>query len=187
MAYVNQSMSVRAANAYERGERPTSRWSKRAILDAAMAEGFDSDEVKKLAAYPLSALRAALLSMSGWHHTSKMFNRTDFYMFDADPADADALFPRLDALAADARKAKAEHDEARPVKALIEYGEWEGSRNHPRLVTMTSRAVIVGGWAVLADGRRKKLSGRHMRVLARYDRAPRGTADEYRLIMRHVC
>jgi hypothetical protein len=50
----------------------------------------------------------------------------------------------------------------------------------------TSRAVIVGGWAVLADGRRKRLAGRHMRVLARYDRAPRGTADEYRLIMGHV-
>jgi hypothetical protein len=51
------------------------------------------------------------------------FNRTNFYMFDADPDDVNALFPRLDALAADARKAKAEHDEARPVKALIEYGE----------------------------------------------------------------
>jgi hypothetical protein len=171
-------MSVRAANAYERGERPISRWSKRAILDAALNEGFGADDEKKLAAYPLPALRAALLSPSGWHHTSKMF--------DADPADADALFPRLDALAADARQAKAEHDEARPVKALIEYGEWEGSRSHPRLVTSTSRAVIVGGWAVLADGRRKRLAGRHMRVLARYDRAPRGTADEYRLIMRHV-
>jgi hypothetical protein len=136
MAYVNQSMSVRAANAYEHGERPISRWSKRAILDAALNEGFDADEVKRLAA--------------------------------------------------DARKAKAEHDEARPVKALIEYGEWEGSRNHPRLVTSTSRAVIVGGWAVLADGRRKRLTGRHIRVLARYDRAPRGTAAEYRLIMGHV-
>ena len=185
MAYVNQSMSVRAANAYEHGERPASRWSKRAILDAAMTEGFDADEVKRLAAYPLSALRAALLSMSGWHHTSKTFNRTNFYMFDADPADADARLPRLDALAADARKDKAEHDEARPVKALIEYGEREGSRSHPRLVTSTSRAVIVGGWAVLADGRRKRLAGRHMRVLARHDRAPRGTADEW-LIMRHV-
>lgn len=129
-------MSVRAANAYEHGERPASRWSKRAILDAAMTEGFDADEAKRLAA--------------------------------------------------DARKAKAEHDEARPVKSLIEYGEWEGSRNHPRLVTSTSSAVIVDGWAELEDGRRKKLSGRHMRVLARYDRAPRGTADEYRLIMRHV-
>jgi hypothetical protein len=57
MAYVNQSMSVRAANAYEHGERPISRWSKRAILDAAMTEGFDADEVKRLAAYPLPALR----------------------------------------------------------------------------------------------------------------------------------
>jgi hypothetical protein len=69
-------MSVRAANAYEHGERPISRWSKRAILDAAMTEGFDADEVKRLAAYPLSALRAALLSPSGWHHTSKMLVNT---------------------------------------------------------------------------------------------------------------
>lgn len=186
MAYVNQSMSVRAANAYEHGERPISRWSKRAILDAALDEGFGAADEKRLASYPLPALRAALLSPSGWHHTSKMFNRTNFYMFDADPDDVNALFPRLDALAADARKAKAEHDEARPVKALIEYGEWEGSRSHPRLVTSTAHAVIIGGWAVLADGWRKRLAGRHMRVLARYDRAPRGTAAEYRLIMKHV-
>lgn len=85
--YHGYSMSNNAVDAYENGEMPLSKWSKKAIIERieeAINEGdieiqFSLDELKKL---PLKALREFCLIYTSWHHTSKFYNKTDFYSLD---------------------------------------------------------------------------------------------------------
>ncbi len=76
--YIGKSMSVNAHEAYEAGDRPLSKWTKTAILEAVEALGFHLalPDLKNL---KLEELRFFALERSGWHHTSKYYNRTFFY------------------------------------------------------------------------------------------------------------
>lgn len=90
--YYGYSMSNNAVDAYLGGEKPLSKWTKAGILSAARDcipdtndEGESFDEIiSALSALPLSVLRERLLVRSSWHHTSKLYNHTDFYMVDDD-------------------------------------------------------------------------------------------------------
>lgn len=69
------SMSNNAIDAYDRGLRPRSKWSKADILDALPT---DARTYLQLDEYPLEFLREYFLEVEEWHHTSKHYNRTDF-------------------------------------------------------------------------------------------------------------
>lgn len=83
--YIGYSMSRRAAEAYEDGEMPKSKWTKKAMVaaiqsycdefdmlfDPDLLKGMHKDEVFERFFYE-----------SSWHHTSKFFNETDFYKLD---------------------------------------------------------------------------------------------------------
>ena len=83
--YIGHSMSRRAAEAYEDGEMPKSKWTKKAMVAAIQAycdefdmffapdvlKGMHKDEVFE-----------RFFHKSSWHHTSKFFNETDFYKLD---------------------------------------------------------------------------------------------------------
>lgn len=85
--YIGYSMSRRAAEAYEDGEMPKSKWTKKAMVaaiqsycdefdmlfDPDLLKGMHKDEVFERFFYE-----------SSWHHTSKVFNETDFYKLDED-------------------------------------------------------------------------------------------------------
>lgn len=85
--YIGHSMSRRAAEAYEDGEMPKSKWTKKAMVAAIQAycdefdmffapdvlKGMHKDEVFE-----------RFFHESSWHHTSKFFNETDFYKLDED-------------------------------------------------------------------------------------------------------
>lgn len=77
--YKGYSMSNNAVEAYAEGEKPLSKWTKKAILEEAREEGLSEEVIKSLSSYPLYELRMISLRKSSWHHTSKMFNETDFY------------------------------------------------------------------------------------------------------------
>lgn len=88
--YVGYSMSRRAVQAYENGEKPISKWTKAAMLETLDEIAWDNDwpdtamaELKRMRKDDLSAL---FLDRTSWHHTSKHFNRTDFYSIDPDTA-----------------------------------------------------------------------------------------------------
>lgn len=70
------SMSNNAIDAYARGLRPRSKWTKADILDALPA---DARAYLKLDQYPLEFLREYFLYPEEWHHTSKLYNETEFY------------------------------------------------------------------------------------------------------------
>ena len=69
MGYVGYSMSERAAAAYDAGEMPASKMARRLNVSTAAVRG--------------------VMKPSSWHHTSKRYNRTDFYLIE----DPDAEVP----------------------------------------------------------------------------------------------
>ena len=85
--YIGFSTSRNAADARDRGLRPISEWSKSLILEAiheAVEEEelvlqFDEELLRKV---KLSELKKVALVCEEWHHTSKFYNRTDFYSLD---------------------------------------------------------------------------------------------------------
>lgn len=81
--YKGYSMSNNAVAAYEDGEKPLSKWTKREIIrelyEFAESEGINVPDFEKLT---LSELRENFLEKSSWHHTSSHYNETDFYRID---------------------------------------------------------------------------------------------------------
>lgn len=76
--YDGYSMSNRAVEAYKNGEMPLSKWTKKAILAAIEQEYpnlYSQFDFKKLSTESLKSL----LTKTSWHHTSKFFNKTDFF------------------------------------------------------------------------------------------------------------
>ena len=79
--YSGCSMSTRAVIAYESGERPKSKWTKQAMLEAiercCHENGVEFDQRR------YSMVKADMLETffewTSWHHTGKYANVTDFY------------------------------------------------------------------------------------------------------------
>ena len=76
--YSGFSMSNNAVIAYRNGEKPLSKWTKQEILDNC------GDKAILLNKLTLMELRDLLLYWCSWHHTSKKYNKTNFYAFDFD-------------------------------------------------------------------------------------------------------
>ena len=75
--YCNFSMSNNAVAAYQGGERPISKWTKESILDC-----FNNEKTRDIfSELKVTDLKEILLERSSWHHTSKNYNKTDFYSF----------------------------------------------------------------------------------------------------------
>ena len=184
--YDGYSMSVRAKEAYANEEMPITKWTKTAIIE--QLEGIETDEVIVEAAKRLHVdeLRNLFLFKSSWHHTSKCFNETDFYSVDPTGVTVDVIEDVIRN-----RKPKAAPEPVPLVLAEVEYGEWEGSRNRPKLVNYSSLAVIAGKWAYVYDGygniRKKKVDGSHFEIVKKYDRAPKGTAKKYNALKKVAC
>lgn len=85
--YKGWSMSNNAVAAYEDGEMPISKWSKKVIIER-IEEAIDAKEIElqcsleELKKLPLKVLRDNCLTYTSWHHTSKFFNQTNFYSLD---------------------------------------------------------------------------------------------------------
>ena len=79
--YHGYSMSNNAVSAYEAGEKPISKWTKKAIVEEAERAGFPAEAME--AVKKRTDLKS-FLKRSSWHHTSARYNRTDFYMVDTD-------------------------------------------------------------------------------------------------------
>lgn len=78
--YDGYSMSNNARAAYENGEKPLSNWTKTDIIDAIQDINPDIDCSRLNAA----TLKKEFLTQTSWHHTSKFYNRTNFYSIDTE-------------------------------------------------------------------------------------------------------
>lgn len=135
--YKGYSMSNNAVQAYKSGEKPFSKWTKTDILNELKnydTDAFIIDLAKKLS---LKELKQIALYKSSWHHTSSMYNQTDFYTVSSclDLSD----FAKLNNLV-DVKKIDVVE------KWECEYLLWSGTRNHPKATTYRKTGVIKGNW-----------------------------------------
>ena len=84
--YSGWSMSNRAVEAYEQGEKPKSKWTKKAMVAEinAYCEEFDMICTADLKKMKKDEVFSTFFEWSSWHHTSKFCNATDFYALDED-------------------------------------------------------------------------------------------------------
>lgn len=81
--YSGCSMSKRAVAAYDNGEMPKSKWTKRAILEsiASVLDDYDMNPelIQVFQKMTKNQLWDEVMRWSSWHHTGKFANETDFY------------------------------------------------------------------------------------------------------------
>ena len=184
--YSGYSMSNRAVDAYEDGEMPLSKWTKKMIISEVVEhEHFTEEELKK---YPKKVLAEYFLFESSWHHTSKFCNATDFYSIDEDIAKEGSIeeLEEINKRYTLERKPKKEIKKLEARKAHITYLEWGGTRTHPKATNVDAYAVIIGNWAYLEDGKKKSICSNGFKVIKYLDRAPRESAVIFKRILKRL-
>lgn len=76
--YLGISLSKRAKEAYEGGERPATKWTKKALLEG-IAEAFGDEVAEKAQKLSKLALVNNFLDKSSWHHVGVFANPVWFY------------------------------------------------------------------------------------------------------------
>lgn len=101
--YDGRSMSNRAREAYARGEKPISKWTKNTILDE-IESNFEDVDVTALNKLTKDELVDNFLQYSSWHHTGSLYNATTFYKI---KEDADFSNENIESILADRKPCKA--------------------------------------------------------------------------------
>lgn len=181
--YKGFSMSNRAVEAYKDGEMPLSKWSKQLIIDEVLEyDHFTKDDLKK---YTKKVLTGYFLKRSSWHHTGKFCNETDFYSINSNRAENGSI-DDLEELKEYCKKETKKVEKLKVTKAKAKYLEWSGSRSHPKATEVEDYAVIIGNWAYFTGGNKKSLSSNGFKIIETYDRAPRGTANIFKRILKNL-
>lgn len=77
--YDGKSMSNRAREAYNDGEMPLSKWTKKEIISNIILNNNNSIDENLLNKMTVKELQDNFLNYSSWHHTGKFYNETNFY------------------------------------------------------------------------------------------------------------
>lgn len=154
--YSGFSMSNNAVEAYESGEKPLSKWTKKEIIDA-IEEAVNTGEIElkadfsKIKELPLKALKEICLYQSSWHHTSKHFNKTKFYSLDLDEI-AGLTNAKIDEILASPQEEAPQEERWRCA-----FIEWSGTRNHPKATRVVEEGIVKGNWFYRQDGSKKSV------------------------------
>ena len=169
--YYGFSMSNNAVDAYESGEKPLSKWTKTDII-AAIEDAISEEEltllccIEKLKKAPVTVLKDLCLEYSSWHHTSKYYNKTDFYSLNID---------RLERLTdEDITKEIAEYRQKKKTEPTAEkwkcaFLEWGGTRKHPTATEIVEEGLVKGNWFYLSNGTKKKTTANGFRFIERIE------------------
>ncbi|MEA5034359.1 hypothetical protein [Cloacibacillus evryensis] len=149
--YCGYSMSNNAVEAYESGEKPKSKWTKREIIEEIKRQ-IEEEEVELnvslsvIEKMPLEALMDLALYESSWHHTSGYFNETSFYSVDASEiTESDIEDWRLPE-----KKAQTER------RAKAHYTKWSGRGKSRQRTEIEEWGVVKGNWFYSDNGGKKK-------------------------------
>ena len=165
--YNGFSMSNNAVAAYNSGEKPFSKWTKTDVIEAiedAIRDGELTLEcsLEKLKKATVEILKSVCLHRSSWHHTSKHYNKTNFYSLDVEGIAelTDEKIAKMIAINKD--KKPTEPTEERWKCAFL---EWSGTRKHPKATEVIEEGTIKGGWFIRVDGRKKKTTANGFRLI----------------------
>ena len=152
--YKGYSMSNNAVEAYLDGEKPMSKWTKTDII-GAIKELVENEElivkfsIEKLKKIPLNTLKDLCLNRSSWHHTSKHYNKTDFYSIDF------VVLEKLtDEVIAELSETKNEKEESKAETRKVKYLTWSGTKKHPKATEHIEEVEVVGNWAYTSNGKK---------------------------------
>ena len=175
--YCGYSMSWNAVSAYNEGEKPMSKWTKTAVLEA-IEKAINEQEltlicdIEKLKKCPAGVLKRICLTYSSWHHTSKYYNQTEFYSIDTDALET-LTDEEIDKAVEDFKFERDKNkDKDNPIveeRWQCEYLEWSGTRKHPKSTVMKSDGIVRNGWFYLPNGHKKKTTANGFRFLKRLD------------------
>lgn len=139
--YVENRMSVRANEAYENGEMPLSKWSKGDIIygilecisNNDLQVDYSESDLEKLTKKELECF----LERSSWHHTGSYYNQTNFYQIDENYV-ATFTLDEFNQVICYRKPRKKPEQKEKPtnlfITALVQFENWEGTRNHPKKV-----------------------------------------------------
>ena len=149
--YYGFAMSNNAINAYSNGEKPLTKWSKSDILEELATDYNEQncEEFKLIAKMKKSTLVKRCLIKSSWHHTSKHFNKTDFYIVRNNLllCSAQELKDILKREKEETKKSKEAKKEApKKTRVRCEFLVWSGTRKHPHADAIISTGEIIGNW-----------------------------------------
>ena len=151
--YYGFKMSNRAAEAYENGEKPLSKWTKKAIIEQIeeyIEENGIICPIETLKKTTSPVLKKLLLKRTSWHHTSYYANATDFYSVNYDVLE-DLTQEEIEAAAVVSKKAAVKLNRYR---GNIDYLEWTGSRKHPKAIRHSLKNVNIeekGSFYIVSD------------------------------------
>lgn len=173
--YIGQSMSENAKFAYDSGLLSKAKISKYDLesADIDLPVGF------------IKSLMPTIITPTEWHHTGKFYNATDFYdMQDVKEQLADIDIDRhLEIYKKEQEEKRLEQERKRNEKgyyAYLEYGEWGGTRKHPKLTHFKDYAFIKGKWAYINEFTKKKIDGKHFEILKTYKIKPKAMSTAAR-------
>lgn len=171
--YYGYSMSNNAVEAYGSGEMPWSKWTKGVIL-SEISEAVENGEMSlsyspdDLAIFTAEDLRRYALRRSSWHHTSKHFNKTDFYSLDVDYLEGLTTSEIVRIAEENKAERKAEREKKKEAdevkKARCRYLVWRKGSRRPKEIT--EEGVIKGKWFYCQDGTKKNIYGNYFWVIA---------------------
>lgn len=91
--YKGKSMSVNASWAYDRGEKPLSKWTKATIFEEieCSCDDIPAEKLDMLKKMTVSELRENFLRYVAYHHTGSFYNSTNFYRLDTGRVESIAI------------------------------------------------------------------------------------------------
>ena len=169
--YSGYSMSNRAEEAYEEGQMPLSKWTKKLIIDRCeeVVRDFIDDnnniDLKGLNKLRKDELVRCVMENSSWHHTSQYFNKTDFYDVSSDKLE-EMTSERIATIISNRQpKEKAEKKAPESRRARCLYLVWGGSKRHPKATKVIEEGTITGNWFVSDTNVRKSVVANGFEVL----------------------
>lgn len=156
--YSGYSMSNRAVQAYEQGEKPISKWTKTAMMDRLKELDVSEEKINLIKKYPVKVLKDTILKNSSWHHTSSKLNKTYFYDIDMDVVNSKDLQNILENSKKSIENTVKDENDGRKIKGVFkEYGK----NNYGKTVYIgeeTLEGIKKGDWLVTTKGEKRKLS-----------------------------
>ena len=151
--YDGYSMSKRAVEAYEQGEKPYSKWKKSDILEM-LKEHDTSVEYDFLKKLPLSVLKKMYIKYSSYHHTGKYCNSTNFYDFEFKDYSKDEI---LEMIEFDKKsKEKEKNKEIQYYYTYIKFYVWTRNKYGGKSVdTDYEIGIVVDNWLYYNGGKNK--------------------------------
>ena len=185
MTYINQSMSLRAFEAFKSGEAPLTDWKKESIIECLEDSNcYSKSEIEQISKYSLKVLKDIFLKCSSWHHMGKYYNKVDFYAIEIPAVNFEILEKMLEsAKSLNSEKAKAK-EETKKVYVTFEENISK-YRNYPNFQKFKKYAIQKGNWFFFEDGSKKKADGKHILKVEEFPKAPKGTAEIFKRIAKN--